>query len=214
MTSDIIKVAQESPSITKSSANDDMADMDISLEDYPSLQGISGFLRLIERTPWFRYLGEPLDEEVVSKARLYTDLLGFPDVWPAEVEDWAEAASVLEANDFNNPAWEAEEQLFAGVTATALEFVEEDLLSMVMSYVQQKAGEIIGDAAWDAARRWGIEDEALINAAAGSAIQCCYQVAMALAAGEDEAHPLARKFQIYETGQWPIAISGNSLNIF
>ena len=66
------------------------------LEEYPTLVLVARFAKLIPRTDWFRYVGEPLEKEVVEKSRAYLDALGFPEATPAEVEDWQEAAASLE----------------------------------------------------------------------------------------------------------------------
>ena len=60
----------------------------------------------------------------------------------------------------------------------------------------------------------GIEDQELIRAATGSALQSCHQAALVLAAGEEDAHPFALKYKLFEQGHWPIAITGSSFNIF
>ena len=60
----------------------------------------------------------------------------------------------------------------------------------------------------------GIEDQELIRATAGSALQSCHQAALVLAAGEEDTHPFALKYRLFEHGHWPIAITGSSFNIF
>jgi len=37
---------------------------------------------------------------------------------------------------------------------------------------------------------------------------------MVIAAGGEADHPLALKYQVFETGFWPLGIMGNSYNIF
>lgn len=182
--------------------------------DYPTLVQVARFAKLIPHTDWFRYVGEPLEPEVIEKSRAYVEALGFPDAWPAEISDWQEAGSALETGDWNSPSWEAEEQLLAALTTEVSAMVEPDLLEMVLTHVTSKASEYATEGVLAAADRWGLEDEELMKAAVGHAVQCCYQAALVIAAGVDEDHPFARKFQIYETGWWPLGVVGNSFNIF
>ena len=65
-----------------------------------------------------------------------------------------------------------------------------------------------------AAERWGLEDEGLMKAAIGEGVQACYQAALVIAAGVEDDHPFSLKFQIYETGWWPLGVMGNTFNIF
>jgi hypothetical protein len=62
--------------------------------------------------------------------------------------------------------------------------------------------------------QWGIEDEEILRAAIGQALQSCYQAALVIAAGEEEDHPFAQKFRLYENGHWPLGVAGTTLNIF
>lgn len=184
------------------------------LEEYPTLVLVARFAKLIPRTDWFRYVGEPLEKDVVDKARTYLDLLGFPEATPAVVEDWKEAAFALETNDWNSPFWEVEQQLMAGLTVEVTDNIDPQLLEMVLTNVTSVASEYVGEGVMVAAERWGMEDEDLMKAAIGEGVQACYQAALVIAAGVDEEHPFTLKFQMYETGWWPLGVMGNTFNIF
>ncbi|PCI33606.1 MAG: hypothetical protein COB54_04770 [Alphaproteobacteria bacterium] len=184
------------------------------LEEYPTLVLVSRFAKLIPRTDWFRYVGEPLEKDVVDKARTYLDALGFPEATPAEVENWQEAAFSLETNDWNSPFWEVEQQLMAGLTVEVTDNIDPQLLQMVLANVTSVASEYVGEGVMAAAERWGLEDEELMKAAIGEGVQACYQAALVIAAGVDEEHPFTLKFQMYETGWWPLGVMGNTFNIF
>jgi len=184
------------------------------LAEYPTLVLAARFAKLIPRTDWFRYVGEPLEEDVVIKAQAYLAALGFPEATPAQVEDWREAAASLETNDWNSPAWEVEQQLMAALSVEVTETIDPKLLEMVLAHVTGVASEYVSEGVLAAAERWGVEDEELLKAAIGEGVQACYQAALVIAAGVDDDHPFSRKYQLYETGWWPLGVMGNTLNIF
>ena len=191
----------------------DLDDFDVG-EEYPTLMQVARFAELIKQTKWFHHIGEPITTDTINHSKEYLDLLGFPEGYPAEVPDWQDAISCLETNDWNSPAWEAEEQLAASLTNSALEFIEEDVLEVALTNITGKASEFITNAVESASMRWGVDDDELLRAAIGQAVQACYQAALVIAAGEEETHPFALKFRIYESGHWPLGIAGNTLNIF
>jgi len=61
---------------------------------------------------------------------------------------------------------------------------------------------------------WDLEDETLLKAATGAAVQSVYNAALLLAAGGEETHPFALKFRLFELGRWPIGVHGRSFNLF
>lgn len=183
-------------------------------EEYPTLMLVARFASMIENTKWFHHIGEELEQDLIKDARGYLETLGFPEGYPANVPDWQDAIACIETNDWNSPAWEAEEQLGASLINEALEFIEEDVLEVALTNVSSKAVDHITAAVESASMRWGIDDEELLRAAIGGAVQSCYQAALVIAAGEEETHPFALKFRIYEAGHWPLGVAGNTLNIF
>ncbi|MFC7047694.1 hypothetical protein [Emcibacter nanhaiensis] len=191
-----------------------MSEEDIDIEDYPTLLQVGRFARLIPRTNWFRNVGEPLSAELREKAQDYLDALGFPGADIAQIHDWDEAAATMETNDWNSPWWEAEEQILAGLALSAQEMLDEEALRVALTHVNTQASEYVTDNLITTADMWGIHDEELIRAAAGTAMHCCYQTALMIAAGEEENHPFALKFQLYEMGWWPLGVVGNTFNIF
>jgi len=184
------------------------------LEEYPTLVLVSRFTKLISRTDWFRYVGEPLEPEVLDRAKAYLDALGFPEATPAEVEDWQEAAYSLETNDWNSPFWEVEQQLMAALVVEVTETIDPELLEMVLAKVTAAASEYVSEGVMAAADRYGMHDDELMKAAIGEGVQTCYQAALVIAAGVGDDHPFKLKYQIYETGWWPLGVMGNTFNIF
>lgn len=184
------------------------------LVEYPTLVAVSRFTKLIPRTDWFRYVGEPLDGEVQQKARAYLDALGFPEATPAQVDDWQEAGHTLETNDWNSSFWEVEQQLMAALTIEVTDNIDPQLLEMVLANVTSVASEYVGEGVLIAADRWDMEDEDLMKAAIGEGVQACYQAALVIAAGVDDDHPFKLKYQLFETGWWPLGVMGTTFNIF
>ncbi|VAW07058.1 hypothetical protein MNBD_ALPHA01-516 [hydrothermal vent metagenome] len=193
--------------------DEDELEIDV-LAEYPTLVLVSRFSRLIPRTDWFRYVGEPLEGAVLDQARAYLDALGFPEATPAMVEDWQEAASSLETNDWNSPFWEVEQQLMAALTVEVTETIDPALLEMVLAHVTSVASEYVGEGVMAAASRWGLDDEELMKAAIGEGVQACYQAALVIAAGVGDDHPFQLKYQMFESGWWPLGVMGNTFNIF
>lgn len=194
---------------------DDDEDMEIdALAEYPTLVLTSRFTRLIARTDWFRYVGEPLERQVIDQAEAYLDALGFPEATPAAVEDWQEAAAALETNDWNSPFWEVEQQLMAALTMEITGTIDPKLLEMVLARVTSAASEYVGEGVLAAADRWGVTDEELMKAAIGEGVQACYQAALVIAAGVGDDHPFSLKYQLFESGWWPLGVMGSTFNIF
>jgi hypothetical protein len=183
-------------------------------EDFPTLDAVRRFALIAREIPWFTRLGERLTREDLLLAKSYIEALGFPDASVAEVGDWSEAVIAATNLDVDTPAFEAEEQIRSALTASALELMDEELLTFALTHVSGAIAEIVESAAADAALRAGYDDEEIMRAAAGAAIQAAHQAALVLAAGiEDEPAP-AYKFRLFEAGRWPLGLIGSTLHIF
>ncbi|MEQ8266116.1 MAG: hypothetical protein RH982_02895 [Parvibaculum sp.] len=182
--------------------------------EIPILAGLRTFAEEAAHMPWFTTLGRPLDREVRALARSYLDGLGFPDAETARLRDWAEAADAAMSFDIDPAHWEAEESLRASLATDALELLSEDALNIAMTHVSALLGERIGIAVRDAADFWEVEDEELLNAAAGAALQAAHGAALTLIVETEEDHPFRRKFALFTRGRWPIGVAGLTLNIF
>jgi acyl carrier protein len=194
-------------------ADDD--DFDAFDEDqHAALTAIRRLGEVVTRIPWFSRIGLPLDDEERDLAQRYLDMLGFPDAAPVTVGDWTEAGDAADSIDLNSEGWEVEEQLRADLSREALEWFDEDTLSDTLDYVTQTAGPVVVETIASAASLWPIEDDAVIEAATGAAVQACYQAALVLAAQAVEEHPFALRFRLFELGRWPVGLSGRSFNIF
>lgn len=175
---------------------------------------------LIRRIDWFGRAGTPMDRATADYARHYLETLGFPDIHVAELEDWPDAANAAHSLDFDNPAWDSEEQLRASLTQAALDRHGEDALAAALDAIAAIAAEVGLQAAQDLGDRMGIDDEGFLQAAVGAVVQACHQAGLVLLAGEDnvdmapEGIPFAWRFRLFEAGRWPLGIAGSSFNIF
>ncbi len=195
---------------------DDWPDDEVPLlEQFPTLAAVAQFTRMIREVSWFGAVGEPLGAAESQDAAAYAAALGFPQAQVAAVGDWDEAEAAARNPEWNTTWWEAEEQLRAALTAAALELVgDQDTLMAVLTTVTGTASEVVHQAAGRAAGRHGIDDQALIRAAAGAATQASYQAALVLAADADADHAFAVKYRLFEAGRWPLGIVGMTLNLF
>ncbi len=197
----------------KSDFDDDFND-DPDLEDYPTLVSVVRFNKLLPSVNWFRSVGLPMGAATMRTAEFYVETLGFPGTFIAPIDTWEDAAYAAANPDWNSDWWEAEEQMRVSLTAAALELVSEEDLTAALTHIAATASPLIQNAVENLAEDEGIEDQELIRAAIGSGIQTCHQAALVLAAGEEDTHPFALKYKLFELGRWPIAITGSSFNLF
>jgi hypothetical protein len=199
-------------------ANDIDADEfeELELADLPGLQAASRFPALIERVEWFTAIGRPLDDDEIVIAQDYAAALGFPEVQIAAAGDWIDVTDIMGNPDWNSEAWEAEEQLRAALIMAACDLADEETVSLALTRVSQAAAEILPSVAETVAITHGLDDEELINLAVGAGVQACYQAALVLAAEveDQEEHPFALKFRLFEMGRWPLGIIGATCHIF
>ena len=159
-------------------------------------------------------LGRQLSGTETKLAGRYLSALGFPDALVSPVPDFGAAAEAAESLDIDPAAWEASEQLRAALTVQAAEIMGEELLENALRDVMGYVAPAVQDAARDAAYGFDLEDEALVNLAAGAALRACYNAALVLLAGEDENHALALEYALFESGRWPVALTGQTFHLF
>jgi hypothetical protein len=200
---------------------DIVAEIDALAEDLPGLTRLNRFTAGLGSVPWFAKGGDEFSPKVRAMAESYLQALGFPDCYVAQLETWGEAAEAAEALDMNPEGWEAEEQLRAGLISAALTVMSEDCLTALLSHVSARAGESIIECVQEMGALLDIEDEGVMNAAAGSAVLACHQAALLLLAGDThgdiddpQQHAFAFKFGLLDLGHWPVGLHGQSYNIF
>ena len=186
----------------------------LDLENLPGLRAVIRFTRLAPDIAWFSRLGAELEDDEIEWAEAYLTALGFPGADVVPILDWEDAEAAADNPDWNSAWWEAEEQLRMALIDEACQRIDEDNLSVALTHLASQAAEPIRAAAEAAAARDGILDNALILALQGNALQACHQAALVLAAEVEDEHAFAVKFRLFEAGRWPIALSGNSFNLF
>ncbi len=189
-------------------------DLDELEEEIPLLRGVRAFAEEAMQMPWFANLGRPLDREVKALARAYLDSLGFPDAEVARITQWEDALDAASGLDFDTDQWEIEESLRAGLATEALERLSENGLTIALTHVSALLGKGIGSAVREAAAFSEINDEALMDAAAGAAIQAAHNAVLAVIAEAEPDHPFHCKFALFTHGRWPIGLAGMSFNLF
>ena len=190
-------------------------ELELLSQEMPALARLRDFARLAESVQWFSDLGTPLRKSVREIARAYLDGLGFPDVHMARLHSWEEAAAAGESLDWDTEGWEAEEGLRAALTTDALEQLSQEALEVGLAYLFSAIEDPIRQAVLTAAAIWGEDDEELLAAAMGSALQSAHCAALAVVAGEDdETHPFIHRFRLFERGRWPVSLAGRTYNIF
>ncbi len=197
----------------------DDADLEDLEREMPALARVRRFARTLQGVPWFANLGEPMTPGARAAARSYAEGLGFPDADVAILVDWEDAAAAAEHNDWNSPAWEAEELLRADLTTRALEVLSEDALKIAMTMIADRISAPAREAMEQASFIWDVEDEAHQQLAVGSAVQAAHQALLVLIASQDPDfegadHPFTAKFRLFEFGRWPVGVVGSSLNVF
>ena len=78
----------------------------------------------------------------------------------------------------------------------------------------ERAGQSIHGAAAIAAARDGIADAALVRVASGAATMALHKAALARLAGEGPSHLFVRKYALFESGRWPLAVVGGMFYVF
>ena len=189
-------------------------ELELDLDDYPGLRALARFARLVGDLGWFQNLGNELDEDEIEWTGAYLAELGFPDCAVVPIADWEEACDAALSVDWNSPWWEAEEGLRAALMMDAAERIGEAQLEVALAHVASRAADAIRLGAEVAAAREGVIDEELIRAAAGAAAQAVHQAALVLAAEVEDEHPFALKFRLFETGRWPIGLTGLSFHLY
>lgn len=185
----------------------------------PVLFRLRDFGRSLADISWFAHMGERPSQVVRETAAAYLAQLGFPDAELAILPTWEDAAAAAETLDWASSAWEVEELARADLTARALVTMSEEALDVGLRLVAQNVGEAAKAAMEEQAALWDVVDEGAQTLAVGAAAQSAHHAGLLLAAyeGEDDDvqdHPFSWKFRLFAAGRWPVALVGNSFNLF
>ncbi|MGD8325746.1 MAG: hypothetical protein PVF65_02415 [Sphingomonadales bacterium] len=182
----------------------------------PAVAALSRFASLIRRIDWFSRVGTPPDAMVARHAEDYLSSLGFPDIYVTPIDHWEDAAAAAESLDLNNPAWETEEQARATLIEDVVALYGEDHVADLLQPIEAVAVQVLDEAALNIMDQHRLQDEEIVRAAIGAAVQICHLAALVLLSGDEdlEDHPFFHKFRLFEAGHWPIGIAGSSFNLF
>jgi hypothetical protein len=195
--------------------DDNEDEFPLSDEDVETARLVGRFIDTAGEVRWFAHVGEPLSRELRADAEAFLAALGFPEATPAPVATWHDASVAAETRGYDSPAFDAEEQLRASLTATAIEIHGEDPVEVMLTHVAAALAPLVREAAKNATTVWGVRDRQIITAASGAALQACHNAALLIAANQaEEDHPFALKFRLFERGRWPIGVVGMSFNLF
>ena len=208
---------------------DDSAENLLALEaEIPVLSALRQFSEEAVRAPWFNELGEEFGDETQQIARAYLDALGYPQADAIAVLNWDDALDAAASLDMNTEAWEAEEQLRAALLDQALLGVSEEGLGVMLSHLAAQLSDVLREMAEEAIYMADEMPEHIIDLAVGAGQQAAHGAALVLAAAAVEAaqnndmemgeealnHPLMLKYRLFEYGHWPLALTGQTLNLF
>ncbi|MEL0071387.1 MAG: hypothetical protein VW981_00760 [Rhodobiaceae bacterium] len=196
--------------------------------EIPVLTALRNFADEVVRLPWFTELGEIPDSRTKILARAYLDALGYPDADAVPVLNWDDALDAAASLDLNSEAWEAEEQLRAGLADTALQGISEEGLGVMLTHIASTLGPVLQDHVEEAIYMADELPDNIVDLAIGAGQQAAHGAALVLAAAAVEAmladdmalgeealnHPLMLKYRLFEQGRWPIALTGRTLNLF
>jgi len=215
-------------------------DEDAALDGLERLLAVERFAAGLDHVHWFANVGRALENTDIRAAENYLIAMGAADIAIGLVPGWEAAAEAGESPGFNTPWWEAEEMLRAGLTADALEIVDESEFNLALTRLTERASQSATLSAEEAIALSGVSDPELIRAAAGSAVQACHLRALVDLATEsvddaevenedfdaednfgleDEAgigsnHAFVHKFALFEAGRWPISVMGGTFHLF
>lgn len=213
MTSDPTKSAPPSRPLARA-LPDELEAFEALEAELPALEKLNHFTGQADRISWFGRLGDPLDQETTALARHYLDALGFPDTDIAQLLSWKDAEAAAQSLDWDTAAWEAEEQLRAGLTTEALECLSEEALGLALTDLTSRLQATLRNAVEEAASLSDETDEALLTAAAGAGLQAAYSAALSIAADAGPDHPCWLKYRLFAAGRWPVGLAGLSFNLF
>ncbi|WP_281301030.1 MULTISPECIES: hypothetical protein [unclassified Iodidimonas] len=179
---------------------------------------VRGLISDMEAASWFAAVGEPPTKGETTTALAYLKGLGFSDCALFWIADWAEARAAAERSDWSQRWWQREQTVQSELYAAAMNHLGDARLLPLLTEITDSATRLLHGPAAVAAARSGHADAGIIRAAAGSAAQSCYQMALyALAphAKQDgQDHPFVSKFRLFEAGRWPLTIAANTFHIF
>ncbi len=196
--------------------------------EIPVLSALRVFTERAVCASWFSRLGEPFSPLVTTLARNYLDGLGYPLATAALVLNWDDALDAAASLDFNAEGWEVEEQLRAGLLDRAMAGLSEEGLGVMLTHLGAQLSDVLRELAEEALYMADELPDHILDLAIGIGQQAAHGAALVLAAAAVEAaqnddmeigeaalnHPFMLKYRLFEEGRWPLALTGQTLNLF
>jgi hypothetical protein len=154
---------------------------------------------------WFAHVGAPL--AAIERAHVDAMFAADPLLTDATLDvvaDWERAERFLRTADFDSTWWNHEEEERERLWHLALLQHTEDAIARTLADAHAAAIEDIRAAAHAAAARLGFDDDVGIAEATEGAAMAVHQHALAVLAGEGDAHFFAHKHALYAAGRWPV----------
>lgn len=184
------------------------------LNELPIMNEVSKAIAMLKRIDWFHHVGDAIDHETREVAQDYMNFLGFNYSELYIVQDWDEVFPLMETNNYQTGAWEAEEAMRAGLTFRAAEQLSEPAMEFLFQFLAAALNEHIDDHITEVFANWELDDSQLKNLMMGTAMQACHTYILAKTFGDDDYHPFILRIKLYASGHWPMGFSGDSLAVF
>ncbi len=184
------------------------------LTELPIMNEVSKAIATLKHVDWFHHVGDRIDQKTRDVAKDYMNFLGFNYAELHIINDWDEVFPVMETNNYQTGAWEAEEAMRNVLTFKASEQLAPEAMEFLFSFLAAALSEHIDDHITEVFANWDLQDEQLKNLMMGSAMQACHTYILAKTFSNDSQHPFILRIKLYSSGHWPLGFSGDSLAIF
>jgi len=177
------------------------------------LAAIRNLAATLSGAPWFAGCGTTLRADERREVEHYLRGLGLPDLPIESVFGWEVAGATAKRADWSRAWWDAEARAAERLKADAISHWSEVPLLEALSVLTEAASGLFALAAAVAANA-GVEDEALIRAAAGAGAMAAHQMGLVLAAKAGPDHALACKYRLFAGGRWLLGVMGERCYLF
>lgn len=127
---------------------------------------------------------------------------------------WREAEAIVRDRNWDAGVWDTEHNERAHLLrALSAQLGETAALECLTARVALDS-DVIYAAATLAAARAGLDDPALVRCASGAAAMAAHEHALAELGGCGPEHLFMRKYRLFETGRWPLAVLGERFYLF
>ncbi len=166
-------------------------------------------LARLERIDWYGRVGFPVDEADETSVRNFLVAFGFPGCRVNYVAD-LEAVKIRTRNEFS-PQWFEIEEEFRRQLTRSIDASKLDLINSSLRTVIDPMSEHVMEAAQ---RNLACDELQVLKAAAGCAIEVCYQYAMETVLSSSMTRIFSSKITIFEQGRWPLTAYNDEFYVY